>query len=111
MIKTVLVDIDVLSIVSSGDAHSAIAGRDGGPPVEWGHPVGAGRRSGNADAVDPGTRCRRASAFERELDPSARQARHGRPMAGPALCRRPVARRSAKTPPGSGIAAHLGGGL
>src|SRR5438093_10594 len=76
MIKTVLVDIDVLSIVSSGDAHSAIAGRDGRPPVEWGHPVGAGRRSGNADAFDPGSRCRRASPLGRGLDPPTRQHRH-----------------------------------
>src|SRR2546422_7035285 len=111
MIKTVLVDIDVLSIVSSGDAHSAIAGRDGRPPVEWGHPVGAGRRSGNADAFDPGTRCRRASPLERDLDPSARQARYRGPLAGPALRSRPVAGRAAPAAAGPGVAADLGGAL
>src|SRR5438105_14321632 len=46
MIKTFLRAIDVVSIVTPNAAPFDRAGRDPEPPVEWGHPVGAGRRWG-----------------------------------------------------------------
>src|ERR1700694_5044289 len=61
-----------------------------------GPPWGGGAEVGIADALVPWTRRRRAPAPERDVDPSACPARNGGPLAGPAVCRRPIARRAAQ---------------